>query len=107
MNEQRLSMLKKFTDEEPNDPFNWYALANEYLAESPEKAKEYFDKLLIDFPDYLPTYYHAAQVYIDLIEDEKALSIYVQGIELAKKQQNPKALRELSAAHQNLLFEME
>jgi len=107
MNEQRLSMLKKFATEDPNDPFNWYALANEYLTESPEKAKEYFDKLLSEFPDYLPTYYHAAQVYINLMEDEKALSIYIQGIALAQKQQNSKAHRELSTAHQNLLFEMD
>ena len=107
MNEQRINMLNKFTKDEPNDPFNWYALANEYLAEYPNKAKEYFDKLLTEFPDYLPTYYHAAQVYIDLMEEEKALNIYTQGIALADKQQNSKAHRELSTAHQNLLFEME
>ncbi|MGW8122160.1 tetratricopeptide repeat protein [Roseivirga echinicomitans] len=100
-------MLKKFAAEEPNDPFNWYALANEYITESPEIAKEYFDKLMTEFPEYLPTYYHAAQVYIDIMEDEKALTIYAKGIALAEKQQNSKALRELSAAHQNLLYEME
>jgi tetratricopeptide (TPR) repeat protein len=95
MNEQRLKMLEKFLEEDKNDPFNLYALASEYLAEQPDKAISYFDHLLNDFSDYLPTYYHAAQLYVE------------QGIELAKLQNNPKALRELNAAYQNLLFEME
>jgi tetratricopeptide (TPR) repeat protein len=107
MNEQRLKMLEKFLEEDKNDPFNWYALASEYLAEQPDKAKSYFDHLLNDFSDYLPTYYHAAQLYVDFENEPRAIEIYEQGIELAKLQNNPKALRELNAAYQNLLFEME
>ncbi|PIQ48894.1 MAG: enzyme of heme biosynthesis [Cytophagales bacterium CG12_big_fil_rev_8_21_14_0_65_40_12] len=107
MNEQRLKMLEKFLEEDKNDPFNWYALGTEYLAEQPEKAKNYFDHLLNHFSDYLPTYYHAAQLYVDFEDEARAIEIYKQGIELAKAQNNPKALRELSAAYQNLLFEME
>ena len=107
MNEARLNQLMKYLKEDPNDPFNLYAIANEYLSESLEKAKEYFDKLLDSHTNYLPTYFHAAQLYADLEDYEKAKELYEKGIELAKKQKNSKTLRELQTAYQNLLFEID
>lgn len=102
-----MDILLKYLEEDPNDPFNIYAIANEYLSTSLEKAREYFDKLLLEHSEYLPTYYHAAQVYIDLEQEERALEIYKQGIDLAKSQNNAKTLRELNTAYQNLLFEID
>ena len=72
MNEARLALLKKYIEEEPNDPFNYYAIATELIGQSPEKAKDYFDFLLANHPHYLPTYYHAAQLYADQEDYEKA-----------------------------------
>jgi len=105
--EARLNVLLKYLEEEPNDPFNLYAIASEYLSESIEKAKEYFDLLLAKHSDYLPTYFHAAQLYVDLENEEKAIEVYKQGIALAKLQQNDKTQRELESAYQNLLFELD
>lgn len=107
MNEARLTLLKSYLKEDPNDPFNYYAIATEYLQEAPETAKEYFDRLLSDFPDYLATYFHAAQLYADFEEYERAEEIYKAGIALAERQENAKTLRELQTAYQNLLFEMD
>jgi tetratricopeptide (TPR) repeat protein len=107
MNEARLTLLKSYLKEDPNDPFNYYAIATEYVQEAPETAKEYFDQLLSDFPDYLPTYFHAAQLYADYEIYERAEEIYELGIALARKQENVKTLRELQTAYQNMQFEMD
>jgi tetratricopeptide (TPR) repeat protein len=105
--EARLSILLKYLEEEPNDPFNLYAIATEYLSESIEKSKYYFDLLLTKHADYLATYFHAAQLYIDLEQEEKAIEIYKAGIALAKIENNTKTQRELESAYQNLLFEID
>ena len=65
MNTERLTQLLKFLEEDPHDAFNWYAVATEYRATDPDRALVYFEKLLTEHPDYVPTYYHAAQLYLD------------------------------------------
>ncbi|WP_420387236.1 tetratricopeptide repeat protein [Roseivirga sp.] len=106
MNESRIELLQKYIDEEPNEPFNHYALANEYMAENPSKALDILLTLIEQQPDYLPSYYQAAKLLEDLEEEEKALEVYSSGIELAKIQGNHKTLNELNSAYQNLLFEL-
>ena len=106
MNEARIEVLKKYISEEPNDPFNHYALACEYLGSNEERALILLKKVAKGFPEYLPTYYHLAQTLIEFEEEEEALSVFEKGIKLAEKQQNMKALRELKSALQNLLFDM-
>lgn len=100
MNQERIQQLTQFMDEEPGNPFNLYALAMEYLTGQPEQARVYFDQLLIQFPDYLPTYYHAAALYTDLDQRDRAADLYEKGIALAQAQQNTKTLQELQRAQQ-------
>lgn len=107
MSEQRLKTLIKFYEEEPNDPFNLYALALEYQKSDPDKSNELFDKLLTDFPLYVPSYYHAAQLKAALKQAEAALAIYQKGIEVAKQQNEKKAEQELRSAYDALRFELE
>jgi len=91
MNE-RLQQLLGFLEKEPNDPFLLYAIATEYRNHDTEKAKVYFEQLLHEHDQYLPTYYHAAHLFFDLGEDERAKEIYEQGIALAEKQDEKMAL---------------
>lgn len=100
MNNQRIQQLIRFVQEEPNEPFNVYALAMEYVANDPAQARTYFDDLLTRFPDYLPTYYHAAALYAETNEREQAAALYDKGIDLARTQQNQKTLLELQRAQQ-------
>lgn len=102
MNNSRISILEKYIAEDATDPFNYYALALEYVKENPMKASELFDKLLNDFPHYLPSYYSAGTFYAEIQQDEKASDILKRGIALAKQQNELKALRELQNALQNL-----
>jgi hypothetical protein len=105
MENSRLTQLIQYYKEEPADPFNVYALAIEYLKTDLKLAKEYFEILLNEHADYLPTYYHAAKLYQDLSLKESAISVYEKGIELAKAKKEMKALRELQSAYDELMFE--
>jgi tetratricopeptide (TPR) repeat protein len=100
----RLEALQKFLEEDPTDPFNWYALALEYAKSDKEKALVLFDKLLADFDHYIPTYYHAAHLYMQLGETEKAVAIFEKGIARASMQNDLKAAKELKSALDELLF---
>lgn len=104
-NLDRLELLKQFTREEPENPFNWYALAIEYLDLDQSKAEVNFDKLLNSFEYYLPTYYTAAHFFTQKEEIQKAKTIYEKGIKLASDTNEIKTLKELKNAYQNFLFE--
>ncbi|MFT6972426.1 MAG: tetratricopeptide (TPR) repeat protein [Roseivirga sp.] len=95
----RLKRLEKFLEEDKNDPFNWYALTNEYLAFDSEKALSQFLEVMTKFPDYLATYYPAAKLLVEFEQEEKALIVYQNGIVLAKTQGNQKTLNELNSAY--------
>lgn len=107
MNNERIQQLIRFVQEEPGDPFNLYALAVEYMTEQPAQARPYFDDLLTNHPDYLPTYYHAAALYANLGEREKANALYNKGIDLARTTGKQKTLQELQRAKQALADEDE
>jgi tetratricopeptide (TPR) repeat protein len=107
MNQNRLEQLIKFYEEDPNDPFIVYGLALEYQKSDIKKSEQLFDTLLTNFQEYLPSYYHAAKLKATLGNGELALSIYKKGIALAKKQKDATTERELLAAYNELIFELE
>jgi tetratricopeptide (TPR) repeat protein len=107
MNNERIQQLIRFVQEEPGDPFNHYALAVEFMTDQPALARPYFDELLTNHPDYLPTYYHAAALYANLGEHEKANALYDKGIDLARTLGKQKTLLELQRAKQALADENE
>ena len=88
MNQNRLEQLIKFYEEEPNDPFNIYALATEYKAYDLQKSLDFYELLIANHPEYIATYYHLAQLYIDIGEDEEAKHVYEAGIKIATKNIN-------------------
>jgi tetratricopeptide (TPR) repeat protein len=84
---------------EPNDVFLNYALAMEHLsAEEFKEAELQLRKVLDINPSYLPCYYQLGQVNEKLNNNGIALTFYKQGVELAKSQNNNKALGELNEA---------
>ena len=107
MNSARIEQLKRMLKETPDDPFLHYALALEHVDESPVRAREIFEKLLTQFADYLPAYYHAAHLFWTLEEFEKAAETFDRGIELAIKVNDQHALRELRNARMNFEFDTE
>ena len=105
MSSARLSQLLKFLEEDPYDPFNLYAVATEYRPRDPAQALIYYERLLREHPRYVPTYYHAAQLYLDREENEKAERTFRRGIQEATAQNDALALRELQNAYNEFLFE--
>ena len=103
MNNERLKQLLQFLQEDPNDPFNIYCLANEYKNFDALKAMKYYQELLLNHAKYLPTYYHAAELHINRNEIAKAEKLIAEGIILAKEQNDQLALRELKNLENNLL----
>lgn len=103
----RLTQLLAFYEQDPNDPFHAYALAIELRKDRPSQALVYFEYLLLNFPDYVPTYYHAAQLYAELGRSDEASRTYEGGIETARRLGKAHALRELQSAYRQWLDDQE
>lgn len=103
----RIEQLEAFVNEDPDDPFNLYALALEYSKSDGRKAINIFNQLLKKHPDYVPTYYQLGKLYIDFSENEKALEAFNIGIRITTEKKDHKALRELQSARQQLLSDLE
>jgi len=86
----------------PQDPFNQYLLALEYLKENNRgEAISLFNNIYKKSPNYLPLYYTYAINLIELGDVAKAKEIVKKGIELAVLLNKEKVKREL-----NQLFEL-
>ena len=95
----RKEMIYDMLVKEPNDVFLNYALAMEHLsAEEFKEAEAQLRKVLDINSNYLPCFYQLGQVNEKLANNELALSYYKQGVDLAKLQNNTKALGELNEA---------
>jgi Tfp pilus assembly protein PilF len=101
----RIEQLKQFIADDPSDPFPVYGLALEYLHHQPLLAQEVFRELLTRFPDYLPTYYPAAHLFIELGRTSEGEDVFRRGIDLARAQGDRKTEGELKQAYELWLFE--
>lgn len=103
----RLELLLEYYREDPNEPFNIYALAMEYANTDPQKALYYLEGLLKWHPNYLPAYYQAGKLYTDSEQFDQALETYQLGQKLADALGQAKTLEELKRAERMLRDEME
>lgn len=95
----RKDQIIAFLQKTPDDAFLNYALATELIAEGNDAdAEKVFQKLVIDQPDYVATYYHLGKLLERKTDVESAMSTYRAGIEIAKKVNDRHALSELQSA---------
>jgi tetratricopeptide (TPR) repeat protein len=95
----RLKQLKQFHDEDPDDPFTRYALAQEHLKQgNAERALALFEELVETDPEYVGTYYHLGKLYERLGRTDDAVATYEQGVDVAREQRDTKNLSELQDA---------
>ena len=99
---ERIKQLEQFIVDDPDDPFNYYALALEYAKEDEHKARATFIYLVSEHQNYLPSYYQLAKLYDRLGQKENATDIFEKGIQIAKSQNDLKTLRELRSALEEL-----
>jgi tetratricopeptide (TPR) repeat protein len=105
MSQARIKQLREYLKDDPEDAFLNYALALELLKMNElEEARTLLEQLRGNRPDYLATYYRLGKLYEDLKMKQAALTIYKDGIELARHAGERHTMAELQSAYQNLLF---
>jgi len=83
--------------ENPQDPFNQYLMALEYLKEDNRvEAISLFDNIYTTSPNYLPVYYMYALNLIELKRFKEAHLIIEKGIQVANNTNKEKVKNELS-----------
>ena len=83
--------------ENPQDPFNQYLMALEYLKEDNRvEAISLFDNIYTTSPNYLPVYYIYALNLIELKRFKEAYLIIEKGIQVANNTNKEKVKNELS-----------
>ncbi|MEJ1239922.1 tetratricopeptide repeat protein [Chryseolinea sp. T2] len=105
MNNKLIEQLERFVQEDPDDPFNLYALALEYLKTDTTKAQSLFEQLTDRHKDYVPTYYQLGQLYAEQGRTEEAIQTFERGVVAARNAGDNKALREMEGARLALLYD--
>jgi predicted Zn-dependent protease len=96
---ERVDLLKDFVAKNPRDPFPRYGLALEYKnAGRLAEAEAEFAALREAFPDYVPAYLHAGNVYRALKRRADAEAVYRAGIDVATRKRDAHARGELETA---------
>jgi Tfp pilus assembly protein PilF len=101
----RIERLKQFLLQSPNDNFLRHALALEYvkIGENIE-AKNLFEAILNQSPDYIGSYYHLAKLLQTMGENEQAINWYEKGMAASKAAKDNHAYNELQAAYEDLIY---
>ncbi len=99
MTQDRLTLLLAFYEEDPDDAFTCFAIAQEYRKRgASDEALAFYERLVAEQPDYTGTYYHLGKLYEELGRPDDAVATYRTGIEVARRRRNLKDLSELQDA---------
>ena len=102
--EQLMQLIEKF----PDDLFSRHALAMEYIKMGMDvKALELMQGLLEQSPNHVGTYYHLGKLHERMGELQQALRVYEDGEVMARSLNATHELRELTAAKENVLDQMD
>jgi len=101
----RIARIREFLVASPNDNFLRHALALEYLKIGEDApARELFEAILTESPDYVGSYYHLAKLLEKMEERELAIQWYEKGMAAAKQAGDNHAYSELQAAYEDLVY---
>jgi tetratricopeptide (TPR) repeat protein len=99
MTQDRLALLLAFYEQDPNDAFTRFAIAQEYRKRGAwEEALAFYERLVAEQPDYTGTYYHLGKLYEEVGRADDAVATYRKGIEAARERRKLKDLSELQDA---------
>jgi len=94
----RLEKLTRLLQQDPNDPFVLYGIAQEHAAAGDyDQAVAFFDRCLAADPSYCYAYYHKARALEAAGRAGEALAVAREGINAARAAGDAKALGELTA----------
>lgn len=99
----RIEQIQHFLKNSPGDPFLLHALALEHIKIGNDAdARQIFENLLSERPEYVGSYYHLAALLVKMGEQDLAVEWYQKGIDAARKVGDQHALRELQSALEEL-----
>jgi hypothetical protein len=99
----RVPFLQKMVASKPEDPFPRYGLAMEYKTRGMHsEAEDAFEGLLKAFPSYVPAFLMYGNLLVDAGAKDRALAVYVRGMDVARAASDEHAFGELEAAHAEL-----
>ena len=102
---ERIEKLQQFLKTSPDDCFLNHALALEYVkAGNEDLAQQHFERNLHHDPNYVATYYHLGKLMERVGQAPNAITIYVQGMSIAKAVKDMHSYNELQAAHEDLVY---
>jgi Tfp pilus assembly protein PilF len=101
----RIEKIKTFLEINPKDNFLRHALALEYIKIGEDAvARDLFEAILLEFPDYIGSYYHLAKLLEKLELTQLAIQWYEKGMSAAKLAKDNHAYNELQAAYEDLVY---
>ena len=101
----RIPRLLELLQSSPQDNFLRHALALEYIKmDDDAKAKELFEAILSESPDYIGSYFHLAKLLERNNETQSAIDWYEKGMAAAKAAKDMHAYNELQAAYEDLVY---
>lgn len=100
----KIEKILTFLNRSPKDNFLRHALALEYIKLGDDaKARNLFEAILIDSPDYIGSYYHLAKLLERLKDTNAAITWYEKGMKIAKIMNDQHAYNELQMAYDDLI----
>jgi len=99
MSADRLDLIEEMLRKDPSDVFLSYAAALEYIKRGNiDRGIQTLELILQRNPSYLAAYYQLGKLYEENNEIKKAVNTYKKGKEIAREQNDAKALGELTEA---------
>ena len=101
----RIEKIQDLLQKAPDDNFLRHALALEYIkAGNDVIARNLFEEILSNHPDYIGSYYHLGKLLERNGETEFAIQWYEKGMTAAKKAGDNHAYNELQSAYEDLVY---
>lgn len=101
----RIERIQDFLKQSPKDNFLRHALALEFIKMGEDKkARELFEDILNECPDYIGSYYHLGKLLERGNETQLAIAWYEKGMFAAKAAKDTHAYNELQAAYEDLVY---
>jgi len=101
----RIEQVKEMLEVSPHNNFLRHALALEYIKDGNDTgARQLFEAVLTDSPEYVGTYYHLGKLLERLGETTLAITWYEKGMKEAKQAGNRHAYNELQTAYEDLIY---
>lgn len=106
MTANRLELLLGMLEEQPRDPFLFFAIAKEHEKGGDYSAAlDWFSQLRAHNPGYTGLYFHLGKLHERLEDPEAARAVYEAGIHFCRQAGDQHALSELQGALMNLDIE--